>query len=47
MAQAIDPVCGMKVDTERAAATGTYGGAPVYFCSVACRRKYETTHRPE
>jgi YHS domain-containing protein len=46
MAESRDPVCGMKVNTERAPATGTYGGQVVYFCSVACRQKYEATHRP-
>ena len=47
MADARDPVCGMNVDTERAAAQGSYGGQKVYFCSAACRRKYEATHRPD
>ena len=31
-----DPVCGMEVDTTRAAASGTYQGATHYFCSSAC-----------
>ncbi|MGP8077585.1 MAG: hypothetical protein ACLQD8_03215 [Thermoplasmata archaeon] len=42
--KARDPVCGMSVDTERAAAHGTYGGEPVYFCSVACQKTYEKSH---
>jgi Cu+-exporting ATPase len=40
-----DPVCGMKVEESSAAARGTYGGVPVFFCSEACRRTYERTHR--
>lgn len=44
MAKAKDPVCGMTVDTERAAARGLYRGETVYFCSVGCQRKYEATH---
>jgi YHS domain-containing protein len=41
MAKAVDPVCGMTVDTERAPARGEYDGKTVYFCAVACQRKYE------
>jgi YHS domain-containing protein len=37
----------MTVDTDRAAAQGTYGGTSVYFCSPACQRKYEASHRPD
>jgi YHS domain-containing protein len=44
MAKVRDPVCSMTVETERAAARGTYGGVPVYFCSAACQRKYESEH---
>ena len=46
MAKFVDPVCGMTVQSEKAPAKGTYGGEPVYFCSVACKQKYELTHRP-
>jgi Cu+-exporting ATPase len=42
-----DPVCGMSVETGRAAAHGVYGGNPVYFCSVGCKKKYELTHTPD
>ncbi len=41
--QAEDPVCKMTVDTNRAAAHGTYGGKTVYFCSVACQKTFEKT----
>jgi len=46
MPSAKDPVCGMSVNTERAPAQGLYGGQKVYFCSLACQKKYEATHRP-
>src|SRR5438067_1973271 len=36
MAMAIDPVCGMRVDTADAAATAEYEGKTYYFCSQAC-----------
>jgi Cu+-exporting ATPase len=42
--KARDPVCGMSVDTERAAARGEYGGEPVYFCSAACKKTYDQRH---
>jgi YHS domain-containing protein len=47
MAKARDPVCGMTVDTERAAAKGSYGGEWLYFCAAACQRKYEASHVPD
>jgi adenylate cyclase len=37
MAMATDPVCGMRVDTDDAAATVEYKGETYYFCSLACR----------
>lgn len=42
--KARDPVCGMTVETERAAAHGTFGGETIYFCSEACRTSYEKKH---
>ena len=45
MTKVTDPVCGMTVDTERAPAQGTFEGQKVYFCSVACREKYATSHK--
>ncbi len=47
MTQVKDPVCGMTIDSGRAAAKGTYGGETVYFCSVPCQKSYERTHRPD
>jgi P-type Cu+ transporter len=36
-----DPVCGMVIDSARAAAHGVYDGETVYFCAVACQAEYE------
>jgi YHS domain-containing protein len=43
--KARDPVCGMTVETSRAPAQGVYGGETVYFCCVACQKKYEERPR--
>ncbi len=32
-----DPVCGMKVDEQNAAATSVYHGVTCYFCATACK----------
>jgi Cu+-exporting ATPase len=37
MAMVTDPVCGMRIDTDDAAATAEYQGKTYYFCSRACR----------
>lgn len=42
MTQVKDPVCGMNVAPERAAAKGTYGTETVYFCSEGCKETYES-----
>ena len=39
-AQATDPVCGMTIATAGAKTT-IYGGKAWYFCSPACRDKFE------
>ena len=36
-----DPVCGMMVEEQRAAATAVYQGATYYFCAVSCKRAFE------
>jgi Cu+-exporting ATPase len=36
-----DPVCGMSVDTATAKHKAQHGGATVYFCSAACRSKFQ------
>ena len=41
MATAIDPVCGMTVDTETAAGKSTFEGQDYYFCSTACKVEFD------
>ena len=36
MAMVTDPVCGMQIDSDDAAATAEHSGATYYFCSQAC-----------
>ncbi len=38
---AADPVCGMQVKTDRATATAEFGGKTYYFCSTACRDRFQ------
>jgi YHS domain-containing protein len=37
---AFDPLCGMKVDQETAAATHPYKGKTYYFCAVGCKDRF-------
>lgn len=36
-----DPVCGMTIDAEGAAGTSEFGGETYYFCSPACKEKFD------
>ena len=38
----VDPVCGMSVNPESAAATRDLGGETVYFCSLGCAQAFES-----
>jgi Cu+-exporting ATPase len=38
--QVTDPVCGMKIDSEKAAARETRQDKNYYFCSELCRDKF-------
>ena len=40
---ATDPVCGMKVDRDKAV-TAEFGGTTYYFCSADCRQAFEADH---
>jgi uncharacterized membrane protein YraQ (UPF0718 family)/YHS domain-containing protein len=40
---AIDPVCGMQVESAHAPATCQHDGRQLYFCSDRCREKFERT----
>lgn len=41
MATAVDPVCGMDVDTATATETSEYQGTTYYFCAPGCKRQFE------
>jgi len=38
---AIDPVCGMEVDEQTAAATSEYKGKTYYFCAPGCKAGFD------
>ena len=38
---ATDPVCKMQVDESKAAGKSQYGGKTYYFCSPACKTKFD------
>lgn len=38
-----DPVCGMQIDTEKAAATEAVESQTYYFCSPSCHEKFRTS----
>ncbi len=44
MTKVKDPVCGMTIDAEKAAAKLEYPSGTVYFCNEACRKTYESRH---
>ncbi len=39
--KAIDPVCGMEVDSATAAGHSTHGGRDFHFCSTSCKAKFD------
>lgn len=38
---AIDPVCGMDVDQQKAADSSDYQGRTYYFCSQSCKERFD------
>jgi YHS domain-containing protein len=40
--QFIDPVCGMKVDPDTAAAKTCHNGVQIYFCAEGCKQAFES-----
>jgi adenylate cyclase len=46
MAMVTDPVCGMRIDPDDAAATAEHDGQMYYFCSVACRDAFAVDPAP-
>jgi Cu+-exporting ATPase len=41
--EALDPVCGMTVEIPHAAAMSVHQGQFVYFCSVSCKEKFDSS----
>ena len=41
MAQVIDPVCKMKIDSEKAVAKLEYKGQTFYFCAPGCKQAFQ------
>jgi len=41
MKKAIDPVCNMKVDRKKAAATSEYRGETYYYCAKGCKEAFD------
>ena len=41
MSTEIDPVCGMKVDPEKAVGSSRHDGKMYYFCSRGCEAKFD------
>ena len=41
MAIEVDPVCGMRIDSEEAAGMIDYDGKTYYFCSQTCHDAFE------
>jgi Cu+-exporting ATPase len=46
-----DPVCGMNIDSDKAAGRAEYAGRTYYFCSAMCEQRFkaapEQYARPE
>ena len=38
---AIDPVCGMRIDTSKAVGSSSYEGETYHFCSRSCETKFD------
>ena len=38
-----DPVCGMEIDKEKAAAHQEHEGKTYYFCSASCSNKFKAS----
>jgi len=38
---AVDPVCKMTVEENKAAATSEYAGKTYYFCAVVCKTRFD------
>ena len=43
MAMQIDPVCGMQIEEQDVAGQTEHEGRTYYFCSTACKDKFEAS----
>jgi YHS domain-containing protein len=43
MAMVVDPVCGMRIESDEAAGTIDYEGKTYYFCSETCRDAFQAS----
>jgi len=41
MALVKDPICGMMIESTKAAGTSLFQGKTFYFCSTGCRTTFE------
>ena len=41
MAQVVDPVCGMTIESSSAAGESRHNGTTFYFCTAACKREFD------
>lgn len=41
MPQVKDPVCGMTIDSAKAAGQSGYQGQTYYFCSTQCKQQFD------
>ena len=41
MPQVKDPVCGMTIDSAKAAGQSNYQGQTYYFCSTQCNQQFD------
>ena len=41
MPKVTDPVCGMQIDSEKAAGKSEYQGQTYYFCSEDCKKSFD------
>ena len=39
----IDPVCGMSIDPQSAAAVVIRNGSAVHFCSIGCKEQFDAS----
>ena len=46
MAMVVDPICGMRIDSEEAAGTIEYEGKTYYFCSQIATTPSKRTRAP-